>query len=402
MSKPHAVRTHKRLSLSGAYGWQNCAGRANLLATIPEQKPNAAMLEGTRAHEWCEYLLNTGTDAKAHIGLTINGGGEKTDRPLTEEMATAVQVYLNFVREVVASDPGSILLVERTFDLKEVDEDVGGTTDAGVWLPETATVHGIDYKHGVGSFVDVDGNDQLTGYGYGLWQEFRHLGVSRVLITIVQPRCHGEAIRTVEIDIFELMDWSLKAEKAAKATRAPNAPCTPGPWCAKTFCRGRAHCKPFREQAENAAVDGFGAIVDPTKLQADNIGERLRKLPEILSYCKALKEFADAEAAAGRMPPGWKFVAGRGSRGWSPELSEQDVAKRIRGITNACAPFDQKLISPAAAETAMGKKTFAMLADIVKKSAGKPTLAPIEDKRPALDTASVDGFEPLTEESENE
>lgn len=397
MSGAHEARTHSRLGLSAALRWRNCHASVNALAKLSPKKPNAAMLEGTAAHEWCEFLLNDGRNAAECFGNTISG--RVNEKPLTKEMADAVQVYLDTVRACVASDPNAVLLVERKFNLTEIDPDVGGTTDAGVYLPATQTVHGFDYKHGAGNFVETDGNEQLTGYAYGLWQEFRHLGVQRVLITIVQPRCYGEAVRTAEIDVFDLMDWSISADEDAKATRSPDAQFKAGPWCAKTFCELRATCPALRKEADACALDDFGAVVTLADLPPDDLAARRKRLPLLKTYVKALEEYSTAEALAGRLP-GFKFVAGRGSRVWVFDKSEQEIAAAIRSVTNGCAPFTQKLITPAAAEKAMGKN-FASVAGLVKKSDGKPTLVLSDDKRPALDKQTVRDFEPITEENEN-
>ena len=57
----------------------------------------------------------------------------------------------------------------------------------------------------------------------------------------------------------------------------------------------------------------------------------------------------------------------------------------------------RSLLSVAQAEKLIGKKKFNdEFNGLVTKPLGKPTLAPAEDKRPAIDPSALDGFEDLT------
>ena len=87
----------------------------------------------------------------------------------------------------------------------------------------------------------------------------------------------------------------------------------------------------------------------------------------------------------------WKLVEGRSNR----VFKDPDKAAQIlhgEGVD----PYERKLISPAKAEAALGKKRFAVVEDLVYKPPGKPKLAPSSDKRPPL-IEHVE-FEPLDDE----
>lgn len=398
MTAPHNARKHARLGMSSAARWRKCPASVALIDTLPPRKPTPAMLEGTYAHEWCEHILQehaydsvTATD---FIGKTLSGRVGEPE--LTKETADAINVYLGAVRDVLTD--AAELLVEHTFDLSEVDRDCGGTNDAIVYDPVFETLHVFDYKHGAGSFVEVEGNDQVLGYAYGGWIKYRDRGVSDIVVTIVQPRAGGESVRSVNISVTDLVDWGLDAGADAARTRDPKAACVVGPHCGKTFCPARATaCKAFRAEAEAAATDGFGDVIEPaavTRMDAKTLGDQLRKAVALRSYLAALDEFAKQECDAGRVPSGFKMVEGRGRREWREDLPSGEIAGYILKVSNEVDPYERKLISPAQAEKALGKRTFAGLSELVNVKRGL-IMVDISDPRPPAEKQDATGFEPI-------
>jgi len=372
-----------------------------LIATLPPQKETPAMLEGTEAHEWCEWMLKEGErDMADKIGLTMDAriGRKRVDK----EFADAINVYLNHVY-AKADKPGAELNVERRFHLTEIDDEFFGTNDASVYVPSERTLYVDDYKHGAGVAVDAEDNDQLYYYAYGGWTAYRDAGVDKIVCSIVQPRAPGEPIKTVELTEFDLVDWSFAVAEDAKRTREPDAPLVPGAWCINTFCPARHTCPALKAKADAALADGFAAVPDleAACVRGDDLGSRLANLPLLKTYIKAVETHAENEAAAGRMPEGFKWVLGRGSREWHPEKSENEIAQEITRISNACNPWVKSLISVAQAEKAIGKKPFEALKSIVKKRDGKPTLAPVSDKRAAWQ-GDTSGFAAIEESEDDE
>jgi hypothetical protein len=83
----------------------------------------------------------------------------------------------------------------------------------------------------------------------------------------------------------------------------------------------------------------------------------------------------------GEAVPGYKVIAGRGSREWD------DEAKVKRALRENGFPDDKthttELMSVAAMEKALGKKKVTeLLEDHIVKKTGAPTIAPETDKRP--------------------
>ena len=57
-------------------------------------------------------------------------------------------------------------------------------------------------------------------------------------------------------------------------------------------------------------------------------------------------------------------------------------------------PYERKVMGITAMEKALGKTKFAeLIGDLVEKPQGKPTLVPVEDKRPVIHSAKNDFME---------
>lgn len=124
----------------------------------------------------------------------------------------------------------------------------------------------------------------------------------------------------------------------------------------------------------------------PAELTDAEIAQVLAQLPDLKSWA------ADVEAHAlslsvnqGKTWPGFKLVEGRSVRKYSDESAVAQAAKAA-GVD----VWDRKLKTITALEKQLGKKRFTeLLGDLVVKPAGKPTLAPNSDKRPALELQSA-------------
>jgi hypothetical protein len=85
--------------------------------------------------------------------------------------------------------------------------------------------------------------------------------------------------------------------------------------------------------------------------------------------------------------PGWKLVEGRSVRKYTDEEAVIAAASAA-GYRDI---FRKTLLPITEMEKLMGKQTFAeVLGGCVHKPAGKPTLVPEADKRPAMNTPNTD------------
>ena len=245
-------------------------------------------------------------------------------------------------------------------------------------------------------------------YAYGAWAQHRDELIDHIFVHIVQPRSHGEPIRCVEVDIFDLMDWGAETAQAAIETRKPGAKCVSGPWCDKTWCYGKVRCPALQDdfgvidQAAQQLLAAGDTVSTVSEFGHNELCARIAEaMPHIKgaeSYIKALEAEAYTLAGQGKLP-GYKLVAGATRRAWNTEDGDADAIASVlseHGLT----PYQPKeLISLTEAEKALGKQRFKELTDgLVVTKSNKPSLVPETDKRPAWTGDGAEGFEPIPTE----
>lgn len=346
-----------------------CPGSRRLEAMCKNRSSKDAS-EGTDAHELSETCLNSGVDATDYVGSVVGGS------IVSQEMADAVQLYLDHVRGLLRADDGAILVVEHRFHLRSVHPDLFGTADAVVWQPGTQTLHVIDFKYGAGVPVEVKENMQLRYYALGaLMESSRRAKV--VVSTIVQPRCpHSDGpVRVESIDAIELIDYAAELIEIVKATEDPNAPLEASDEC--RFCNAAPICPALTEKRQRIATVEFQSATD------EELAAILKDLPLVEAQCKAIREYAYAKASGGTNIPGWKLVEKRATRRWVDEA--QAVTELARAGLKPEEYGSFSVFTPAALETKFGKTdVWENLTSLIVKESSGTTLVPDDDKRAAV------------------
>lgn len=88
---------HSLFNASGAERWANCPGSLALSKDAP-RSTNPAAREGTAGHLLAEQCLKDGTDPVQYEGIVIEVEGH--DIEVTDELALAVQCYVDYVRGI--------------------------------------------------------------------------------------------------------------------------------------------------------------------------------------------------------------------------------------------------------------------------------------------------------------
>ena len=141
----------------------------------------------------------------------------------------------------------------------------------------------------------------------------------------------------------------------------------------------------FYKQFENKKVDKFD-VVKATPSKDDEIEAILAKADALVSWTGDVKEYALQQAVSGKQWKDWKIVEGRSNRKYVNETAVADTVKNA-----GYDPFEHKVLGITAMTKLLGKTKFEeLLSGFIEKPQGKPTLVPMSDKRPAMNTAAND------------
>jgi len=379
---------HSSIGASSAYRWIACPGSVRLSLGIPNTSSGYAK-EGTAAHELAAKCLRGGTDAAMHIGSFITVEDEKFR--VTDEMAEAVQVYLDTIREDLTSLQGCQIdyKIEQSFNLDWLRPNMFGTNDCivGEFL---GTLRVYDYKHGRGVVVDSEDNAQTMYYGLGAGHG---QGYEEVELIIVQPRAQSKdgPVRRCLMTMNQLERWGQEVLlPAAKATENPEAPLCAGEHCG--FCPARPICPKQREAVLEIAQGAFDEVPSPPPDPETLDFPTLKKVADasnmIESWLKSVKDHIRTLLETGKAQPiqiGYKFVQGRASRSWTDEKAAEEWLSMIVEPELLRPPSD--LISPAKAEALLKDKELKKsMADLVSTVRGKQLVA-LSDPRPMVEPA---------------
>jgi hypothetical protein len=304
-------------------------------------------------------------------------------------------------------------------------DDLSGTVDCQIIGHDTLEL--IDYKDGMG-IVSAEGNMQLEQYAYGVLAGYKlpvngHYPFNWVIMTIIQPKLAMKGMKPITshtVTVFDLIANMGAIITQAAATDAPDAPLVPGESQCK-FCRAKGSCAALAGNVMKEVGLMFQPVVTETLDVAQQSADKdpstmddaqIRQIMEAAPLMRQLLEGVEKEALrrleSGQSIPGLKLVNGRGSRAWA--LPEDQMAEKLvkMGIPKT-AIYETKLVSPAKAEkltwekrdgtkvTLTERQLKRMDQEYVSKLAGKLTVAPESDSRPAVITNAAPMFSAVDE-----
>ena len=366
---------HAVLSASSANRWLHCPPSVRLSEGYMD-KASVFAMEGTSAHELCEYKL------RSALGMEAENPTENLDFYNTE-MEECAEGYATYILELVekaketCSDP--VVMVEQRVDFSRYVPEGFGTADCIIIADETLNI--VDYKHGKGVEVSAEDNPQMKLYALGALELFDCLyDINKVQMTIFQPRLSN--ISVFVMDKADLLNWANDelTTKAELAFEGKGELCC-GEWC--KFCKAKSNCK------ERARVNMEMAQYEFRKsslLTDKEVVEILSRIDELTSWASDVKNFALEQAVRGKQWPGWKVVEGRSNRKYTDEGAVAQVVKNA-----GYNPYDEKIMGITNMTKMLGKEKFnELLGDFVERPQGKPTLVPEDDNRPRMNTAKED------------
>lgn len=366
----HSSRDHALLSASSSHRWLNCPPSAVAAEAYPN-KGTEFTREGTLAHEVAEAFARADTTHDTAGIYNLPDG-------VNAEMIDCAKGYSDYIQEQIKSDDATVLLEQRV-DFSPWVPQGFGTADCIIVQGKTITV--IDYKYGQGVAVDAKENTQMMLYALGALNLLSDLfELETVDMHIYQPRINNISVWSATAsDLLFWADRTVKriATEAAKGKGKYKA----GAWC--KFCPHAGKCRQLTKTCTEY-VETHSLRVAVPVLAPHEVAEVLQMEPLVTLWLKRVRDQALTTMLDGGDVPGYKVVEGRGSRAWADEIKVADTLKgagySLEDITKT------ELLSPAAMEKALGKKKAAeLLADLIEKRAGAPTIAPMTDKRPAYD-----------------
>lgn len=379
------MAAHALLSASGASRWLACTPSARLEENYPDTAGDAAK-EGTLAHEFCELMINhrLGRIPAEEYNLMVE---EYSKSPLyapdmfvfCEDFATYV---IGIVEDYKRLTPDTIIDVEVKLSFDEWVPEGFGTGDVVIITDKRLRI--IDFKYGKGVPVNCKENKQMMLYALAALFLYKWLyAIDVVEMTIYQPRLDN--ISTWEIGAQQLENWA-EGWLRPRAVMAYNGEgdFAPGDHC--RFCKAKHRCRALAEEAQKVEEE-YPAT--PESLGDNEIAEILKRSALFISWVNSITDYAQDQAINhGKQWPGFKLVEGRSNRAYTDEGAVESTLLN-NGIQKELIYQPQKLLGITAMEKAITKKKFdSLLSQLVIKPEGKPTLVPMDDKRPALNTAA--------------
>lgn len=418
MTEPQ--RKHALLSPSGAEGWMTCAGKPLMEKGLPDNA-NSYSDEGTCAHAVAALHLTEGEPISEYVGRVFEVGEGRT-YTFRADMVEPVQVYVDTVRSYQKSLQNSELFVEVSVPIDHVtgEEGATGTADAVLVSPEEIIC--IDLKFGAGVEVSAERNKQAMLYALGAIRKLDVYGeLRRARMVISQPRISPKPSEwdcTVE-ELEKFADEAMEKATTARLTYESGAtvdevhangllvPSEKG--C--QFCRAKSTCPALAalvvDDTEGFEVANGENPTDKAPVDLAELGAKFRRIPLLELYIKAIRAKAEAtlfemgNSTEAQAALGIKIVQGKqGNRAWSDDEAAAKMLKHWRLKDELIYKMDLK--TPTQIEKVLkehGKpKWREEITALVTRAPGKPSVAPLEDPRPAISVqASDEGFT-VTEE----
>jgi hypothetical protein len=308
---------------------------------------------------------------------------QPTDIIVTDDMISDASEYVALVNRIREARPKAHVLTETRI---QYCDGVSGRADCIIADEAARWLAVVDYKNGRG-VVNADENLQLAIYAGG-WMTTMQPDVETVVMAIVQPNA-GDGLPPVRVwktTATELRDVLARvnsgiADALSVAEHPETAPerCTAGGHC--HWCNAKTICPAIKSQAL-ATLPDLDLAPPPVEAMTDEqVGQILSRAGVARMWLDAVEADAVARLHAGKAVPGWKLVEGRTSRKISDEKGLRDAAKLngwpvTREVMRTLADLDKVVPS-------------AELARFVCKPPGKPTLAPADDKRKAIESKTA-------------
>jgi hypothetical protein len=326
-----------------------------------------------------EGILDTASPA-AERGTLIHGMAEEMLRigftdatDLTAEEHKHLTDYCRYVKELI--DPAAHLYVEETVSLEGYVPGMRGTVDA--LIVGDGQIHCVDLKTGQHPVSSAD-NPQLLAYALGAVAKY-DAWEKDIYVHIWQ---NGKVDET-HVSLLELNRFAKALTEVGEVALKEGASRHPSDDACR-YCKAAPECPALYRQQLEVVQGDFADLPDAEKLTDEQIATVVLNRSKVEKWMKQVNTHALDRANRGEPVAGTKVVEGRAVRRWTSE----GKAALVDHLGDDA--FEQKLIGVTQASAVLGKE----LVDAMTEKRGSPTLAGLDDKRPAL-TNAIDDFDEL-------
>lgn len=354
---------HTLMSPSGYDRWSTCTASVSLSKGIVKSA-TAASDEGTFLHAVMAFCLKYGYDATQAVGFTkfVNG----KSHVFTDDLIDLVQPGLDICWGYKGQQ-----FVENSLRLDRWMPGEKGSADL-VKIIDNKTLLVLDHKFGRMP-VNPEKNGQLMLYALGaidcLLSVKQASRVQKVILHIYQPRSsQGGGVWTVSMQ--ELLDFGDKVRRIYERIKFGDVEFAPSEK-ACFFCPVAGKSGPGCKAREALLLDAMGLkfrnldrrddddhafpLASISAISAERRSFILDNVSNIISWLDTLQSQALRDALAGKDVPGYKAIEGKkGNRKWR---DDNEVALPLKDFLGDDS-YEQRLLSPAAAEKFMGKEDF--------------------------------------------
>ena len=341
-----------------------CPGSVALVDKMPPKPSSKYADEGTLLHDVIAKILDA-ESAKPEDYL----GMQYEDVVLTEDLIERKLRPALARFDELCGEEGMDYAVEAVVDFGDFLPDVFGSADVLGRINDRAYV--VDWKFGDGVPVEAEENYQLMFYAAAAMRtkatEWVFKGCTDVELVIIQPpgikrwTTTVERIKQFESQLFAAVNVALK----------PDAPLAAGDHC--RWCAAKPVCPVMTGAVDRIRKEAIDIM------PVDQIAHYLDQIPMLENFIKDLQQLAHGLIEEGKAVPGWKLVNKRATRQWT------DPDKAVAFLSQAgVEPFEEKLITPAAADKLLKKAKANLPDDLVVAVSSGSTLAPEDDPRPSV------------------
>jgi hypothetical protein len=392
---------HALLAASASSRWLVCTRAPRLELEFADSESDYAR-EGTLAHAICEELLRHESE-KLTKPILNKALREHADLKhfYNAEMKRYCEDYANYVLDRVT--PESKLIVEHKLDTSSHIPKGFGTMDAGIITRQKAniferklgkaskeyTLETFDLKYGKGVPVFAEDNKQAMIYAIGVLNDYGWIyDITHVRMHIYQPRINN--ITEWDISIADLLAWGETVLKPkARLAFDGEGEFVPGNHCG--FCKAKPTCRALAQYNLELAAqefENYSELKEPVTLTDSELLTIYENRKLFEGWIKAIDEYVLKQALLGKQWKGYKTVEGKSNRQYrSIPILKRALARH--GITDIYKP--PEILGLGDMEIVVGKEIFSkVVAPLLTKPKGKPTLVPETDNRQVFNSALTD------------